>query len=144
MKKIAKWIKSWEWPQDISDNVESLLQEGYTLNICAGNSRLGDIKIDLDPKNQDVQKMDMRNLDFDDETFDNVIIDPPWKLGYYQRFRPFYEAVRVTKIGGDIFYNATWVPHSEQCKLLNVYVRRDSHWGNISVISHYRRVSNGS
>lgn len=141
MKKIAKWIKSWEWPQDITDNVEALLDPGNTLNICAGNNRLGDVKIDLDPKkNQGILKMDMRSLEFDDETFDNVIIDPPWKLGYYQRFRPFYEAVRVTKIGGVIFYNANWIPHSDYCELINVYVRRDSHWGNVSVISHFRRI----
>lgn len=141
MKKVAKWVKSWEWPQDITDNVEELLDPGSTLNICAGTNRLGDVKIDLDPKSENVQKMNMRDLQYPDETFDNVIIDPPWKLGYYQRFRPFYEAVRVTKIGGNIFYNATWIPHSDQCSLVNVYVRRDSHWGNVSVISHYRRDS---
>ena len=107
MKKIAKWIKSWEWPQEITDNVEALLERGETLNICAGASRLGDVKIDLDPQNADVQKGDMRDLQFENESFENVIIDPPWKLGYYQRFRPFYEAVRVCKRGGLVFYNAT-------------------------------------
>lgn len=139
MKKIAKWIPSWEWPQDITNQVELLLKEGRTLNICAGNNRLGDVKIDLEPKNEKVDKMNMRDLQFPDKSFDNVIIDPPWKLGYYQRFRPFYEAVRVTKISGNIFYNANWIPHSDQCKLINVYVRRDSHWGNVSIISHFRR-----
>ncbi len=142
MKKIAKWTKSWEWPQDITNNVEALLEEGETLNICAGANRLGDVKIDLDPQRADVQKGDMRDLQFEDERFQNTIIDPPWKLGYYQRFRPFYEAVRVTKVGGLVIYNATWIPHSDQCELLNVYVRRDSHWGNISVISVFRRVNN--
>ena len=142
MKKIAKGIKSWEWPEDVTNEVEQLLEPGTTLNICAGSNRLGDVKIDLDPQKADVQKGDMRALEFLDESFDNVIIDPPWKLGYYQRFRPFYEAVRVTKIGGLIIYNATWIPHSDQCELLNVYVRRDSHWGNVSVFSVFRRLHN--
>ena len=142
MKKIAKWIESWEWPEDVTNEVEQLLEPGTTLNICAGSNRLGDVKIDLDPQKADVQKGDMRALEFLDESFDNVIIDPPWKLGYYQRFRPFYEAVRVTKIGGLIIYNATWIPHSDQCELLNVYVRRDSHWGNVSVFSVFRRLHN--
>jgi len=141
MKKVAKWIKSWEWSEEITDNVEALLKEGKTLNICAGNNRLGDVKIDLDPKNQEILKMDMRNLKFDSKTFDNVIIDPPWKLGYYQRFRPFYEAVRVTKIGGLIIYNANWIPHANNTELLDVYVRRESHWGNISVFSVFRKIS---
>jgi len=143
MKKIAKWIKSWEWPDEVTDEVEALLEPGRTLNICAGANRLGDVKIDLDPKNASVQQGDMRQLQFDDESFHNVIIDPPWKLGYYQRFRPFYEAVRVCEVGGLIIYNATWIPHSDQCELLDVYVRRDSHWGNVSVFSIFRRLTNG-
>ena len=53
MKKVAKWIKSWEWPNEISDNVKSLLEPGKTLHICAGNSNIGDVKIDLDPKRLD-------------------------------------------------------------------------------------------
>ncbi len=139
MKKVAKWIKSWEWPQEITDEVRARLKPGITLNICSGASPLGDVKIDLDPQKADVQKGDMRALEFEDESFDNVIIDPPWKLGYYQRFKPFYEAVRVCKWGGLIFYNANWIPHSDECELLEVYVRRDSHWGNVSVVSIFRR-----
>lgn len=144
MEKVAKWIKSWEWPDEVTDEVEKLLEPGITLNICAGASRLGDVKIDLDPQRADIQKADMRDLPFESEMFDNTIIDPPWKLGYYQRFRPFYEAVRVTREGGLIIYNATWIPHSDQCELLSVFVRRDSHWGNVSVFSVFRRVSNGA
>jgi|TARA_R100000149_G_C5849009_1_gene118388 hypothetical protein len=139
MKKIAKWIKSWEWPDEISENVRSLLEPGQTLHICSGNSDIGDVKIDLDPRRADVQKGDMRDLQFETNTFDNVIIDPPWKLGYYQRFRPFYEAVRVAKIGGLVIYNATWIPYANNTELLNVYVRRDSHWGNVSVFSVFRK-----
>ena len=139
MKRIAKWIKSWEWPDEISENVRSLLEPGQTLHICSGNSDIGDVKIDLDPRRADVQKGDMRDLQFETNTFDNVIIDPPWKLGYYQRFRPFYEAVRVAKIGGLVIYNATWIPYANNTELLNVYVRRDSHWGNVSVFSVFRK-----
>ena len=139
MKKIAKWIKSWEWPDEISENVRSLLEPGQTLHICSGNSDIGDVKVDLDPRRADVQKGDMRDLQFETNTFDNVIIDPPWKLGYYQRFRPFYEAVRVAKIGGLVIYNATWIPYANNTELLNVYVRRDSHWGNVSVFSVFRK-----
>jgi len=140
MKKVAKWIKSWEWPQEISENVKNLLEPGITLHICSGNSNIGDVKVDLDPKKADVQKGDMRDLQFESYTFDNTIIDPPWKLGYYQRFRPFYEAVRVAKIGGLVVYNATWIPYANNTELLNVYVRRDSHWGNVSVFSVFRKI----
>lgn len=143
MKKVAQIEDSWVWPDSVQEFVKDHI-EGHSLNICAGRSEVGDVRVDLDPQNAEVQKADMRDLPFDDESFDTVIIDPPWKLGYYQRFKPFYEAVRVCKVGGRIMYNATWVPHSEQCKLDFVVVRRDSHWGNVSVISVFRRVSNGS
>jgi ubiquinone/menaquinone biosynthesis C-methylase UbiE len=143
MKKVAQIEDSWVWPDTVQEFVKDHI-EGHSLNICAGRSELGDIRVDLDPQNAEVQKADMRELPFEDESFDTVIIDPPWKLGYYQRFRPFYEAVRVCKVGGRIIYNATWVPHSEQCKLDFCVVRRDSHWGNVSVISVFRRISNGA
>ena len=42
-------------------------------------------------------------------------------------------------MGGLIIYNATWIPYSNNVELLNVYVRRDSHWGNISVFSVFRK-----
>jgi|TARA_R110000824_G_scaffold167053_1_gene343829 hypothetical protein len=143
MQKVAKWIKSWEWPEEVTENVRELLlvddKGGQTLHICCGSSTLGDVFIDADPQRADIVKADMRELPFETGTFLNTIIDPPWKLGYYQRFRPFYEAVRVTEIGGYIFYNATWIPHAENTELLNVYVRRDSHWGNVSVFSVFRK-----
>lgn len=141
MEKVAKWIKSWEWPQEINENVELLLEEGETLHVCCGTSEIGDVFVDLDPKRPDIVPADMRNLPFLTNEFDNVILDPPWKLGYYQRFRPFYEAVRVCKIGGLIIYNATWIPYAKNTELVDVYVRRDSHWGNISVFSVFRKIS---
>ena len=140
MREVAKLRESWIWPDAVLDYARTKMQ-GYTLNVCAGASELGDVQIDLDPENAKVQKMDMRSLRFDEETFDTVICDPPWKLGYYDRFRPFYECVRVCKVGGLIIYNATWIPHSEQVEILETVIRRDTHWGNVSVITVFRRTS---
>ena len=80
MEKVAKWIKSWEWPQEINENVELMLAEGETLHICCGTSEIGDVFVDLDPKRPDIVPADMRNLPFETNEFDNVIIYPPWKL----------------------------------------------------------------
>lgn len=111
------------------------------MHICCGSSEIGDVFVDLDPQRPDIVKADMRELPFETNEFDNVIIDPPFKLGYYQRFRPFYEAVRVAKIGGLIIYNATWIPYANNTELVDVYVRRDSHWGNVSVFSIFRKTA---
>ncbi len=138
----AKWIKSWEWPDEINELIKSLIDgPGESLHICAGSSEIGDFKIDLDPQKEDIQKMDMRDLKFPSYRFNYTIIDPPWKLGYYQRFRPFYEAVRVTNIGGFIIYNATWIPKARNVELIETYIRRDSDWGNISVISVFKKIA---
>lgn len=138
MKQIAKLKQSWIWPEAVR-KLAIAKREGYTLNICAGASGFGDVQVDLDPADAAVLKMDMRDLEFPDEAFDTVVIDPPWKLGYYQRFKPFYEAVRVCKIGGKIIYNATWIPHANNTEIEEVWVRRDSHWGNVSVITIFRK-----
>lgn len=139
MREVAKLEPSWIWNHTVTEFVEARLY-GRSLHICAGASELGTVRIDLDPQNAEVQKADMRDLPFEDESFDSVVIDPPWKLGYYQRFKPFYEAVRVCKEGGRIVYNATWIPHSDQTDIEEVVIRRDSHWGNISVITVFRKV----
>ena len=84
MKKITTLQKSWIWNKSVEEFVKDKIK-GHSLNICAGESPLGDVKIDLDPKDRSVIKGDMKKLKFKDETFDTVISDPPWKIGYYAR-----------------------------------------------------------
>ena len=87
MKKKTKLQKCWIWNKTISDFVKSRVK-GYSLNVCAGKSDIGNIKIDLDPKDRSVIKQDFKFLKFKDNTFDTVISDPPWKIGYYDRWKP--------------------------------------------------------
>jgi hypothetical protein len=70
-------------------------------------------------------KADIRRLPFLPHTFDVTVSDPPWKLGVFERHRPFYEAVRVTKVGGTILYNATWIPESTDAELVETWIRQD-------------------
>jgi ubiquinone/menaquinone biosynthesis C-methylase UbiE len=139
MKKETKLQKCWIWNKTIEDFVRSKVK-GYSLNICAGKSSIGDVKIDLDPQDKSVIKGDMRNLQFPDNTFDAVIQDPPWKIGYYQRMRPFFECVRVCKVGGTIIYNAYWIPTSKITELKEVWVRQDDPWSNSSIISVFEKI----
>ena len=70
------------------------------------------------------------------------VSDPPWKISYYERFKPFFECVRVCKVGGKIIYNATWIPMtpSKDVKLEEVWVRQDNDFSNVSVISIFRKI----
>ena len=141
MKKDTILQKCWVWNDTVEAFVQKLVR-GYSLNVCAGKSSIGDVKIDLDPQNKAVLKGDMRYLPFESNTFDTVISDPPWKIGYYERFKPFFECVRVCKIGGTIIYNATWIPScpSGDVRLVSIYARQDTAFSNTSVISVFEKI----
>ena len=132
--------KSWIWNGTVEEFVRSRVK-GYSLNACAGASPLGDVKLDLDPQDKSIIRGDMKELPFEDETFDTVIQDPPWKIGYYDRWKPFFECIRVCKIGGLIIYNAYWIPDSKQAELIETHIRQDSSFTNTSVISIFKRTS---
>jgi ubiquinone/menaquinone biosynthesis C-methylase UbiE len=140
MDKNTKIQKCWIWNKSVEEFVKERVK-GYTLNVCSGKSTIGDVKIDLDPQDNSVIKGDMRALKFADNTFDTVIQDPPWKIGFYERMKPFFECVRVCKIGGQIIYNAYWIPSSKVVKQKELFVRTDTDWSNTSIISIFEKVA---
>lgn len=138
-KKNTKIQPCWIWNKTVEEFVKTKIY-GHSLNVCAGKSSIGDIKIDLDPADKSVLKGDMRQLPFKDNTFDTVIQDPPWKIGFYERMKPFFECVRVCKVGGTIIYNAYWIPRSKIVELKGLWVRTDADWANTSIISLFKKV----
>ena len=140
MKKHEILKESWVWNKTVDEFVKWHIQ-GHSLNACAGKSTIGDVKLDLDPQDKSVIRGDMIDLPFENCTFDTVIQDPPWKIGYYHRFKPFFECVRVCKVGGKIIYNAYWVPTSKAVKLLETHIRQDKPWTNTSIISMFEKVT---
>ena len=132
--------ESWVWNGTVEDFVKDKIK-GHSLNICAGKSELGDIKIDLDPQNKSVIRGDMVDLPFDNDSFDTVIQDPPWKIGFYHRMKPFFECVRVCKVGGIIIYNAYWIPQSKAVVLKEVIIRQDKAFTNTSILSIFEKVT---
>ena len=144
LKDKTKLQKCWIWNKTVSDFIKERVK-GYSLNICAGMNEIGDIRLDLDPKDKSILKGDMRNLPYPDNTFDTVISDPPWKIGFYERPKPFFEAFRVCKVGGTIIYNATWIPttkYKDILKLKELWVRTDNDWTNTSIISVFEKINN--
>jgi len=139
MEKKTKLQKCWIWNDTVTSFVKKRIT-GYSLNVCAGKSDIGDVKIDLDPQDRSVIKGDFKFLKFEDNTFDTIISDPPWKIGYYDRWKPFFECVRVVKVGGLIIYNAYWLPQSDDVELLECYVRSDQPFTNASIISVFKKI----
>ena len=151
MKQITTLRQSWVWREKVIDFVKDRIK-GHSLNVCAGKNLICDVNLDADTearfkgqyhlrefKGEFVQG-DMNDLPFDDESFDTVVSDPPWRIGYYQRPKPFFECVRVCKIGGTIIYNAYHIPTSKLCKLKETVIRTDYEWGNASIISVFERI----
>ena len=140
IRNNCKLASCWAWDKTVNDFARERVK-GYSLNCCAGLSPVGDVKIDLEPQSNKVKKMEMNDLKFADNTFDTVISDPPWKIGFFQRMKPFFECVRVCKVGGRIIYNCTWRPLSKCVELEEVVVRTDNNWANVSVIWVFKKIA---
>lgn len=141
----------WRWPSDLEASVRSFTDDRYTLNICAGKSPIGDIRFDADPENNPDVMGDHKRLPFDDETFEAVVWDPPWKMAYFDRFKPFYEAVRVCETGGHIIVNAKWLCESNCTQIVNPFdaegddevliIRADNPWRDASIVTVHEKLS---
>ncbi len=86
MKKNTKLQKCWIWDATVEEFVKSRIR-GRSLNICAGKSSVGDVKIDLDPQDRSVIKGDMKSLSFADNTFDTGV----WNPGETLKMRTQYD-----------------------------------------------------
>lgn len=135
-----KFRKAWRWSPEIERKLSSWMETFHSLHICAGNSNLGTVRLDVDPDSHANVIGSMRNLPFLDESFDVTLYDPPWKLNIFQRFRPHYEAIRVTKKGGTIIINAPWMPYSNECVLEEVYYRCDAPFRMASLMMFFRKI----
>ena len=143
MKQNTILKKSWVWNESVTNFIKDKVK-GYSLNVCAGENPICSVNMDLDPQDKSILKGDMRLLLFKSNTFDTVVSDPPWKISYYERFKPFFECVRVCKVGGIIIYNATWIPStpSKDVELLETWIRQDNDFSNSSIISIFKKVKN--
>ena len=140
VNKNCQLRKCWVWSETVTDVVKGFVK-GYTLNCPCGVSKLGDVRADIEPRDVDVVKADMNCLDFPDNTFDTVISDPPWKINFFRRQKPFFEAVRVCKVGGRIIYNCVWRPTSKYVKLRKAIVRTDAPWLQASIIWVFEKIA---
>lgn len=64
------------WPADIEQWIAERLI-GKTLHVCCGKSQLGDVRGDRYEDAVDV-RLDAARLPFADDSFDTVLIDPPY------------------------------------------------------------------
>lgn len=144
MKKHEILKESWVWNETVTKYINDLIHpNANVLNVPCGKSKIGNVRLDMDQENNPTIIGDMNNLPFQDNTFDIVIQDPPWKIGFYNRMKPFFECVRVCKVGGLIIYNAYWIPSTKYEGLLediSFVIRQDKSFTNTSIISVFKKL----
>lgn len=129
---------SWKQPEDV-DRYLRERTEAPSVNVCAGKSPLGDVKLDADRDLSPDVLADMERLPLRDASFETVLFDPPWKLNYFDRQRGFFECVRVCRPNGRILFNARWLAESENTEIEEIIVRADDPWANVSTIAIHRK-----
>jgi hypothetical protein len=134
--------EAFTWEKEVEDFVRERIK-GVSLNVPCGKSLLGDVRLDIDSNLSMREAYDMfsKKLPYPPNIFDTVISDPPWKIGHYFRPRLFFELIRVTKVGGQIIYNATWIPTSKYTLQTGSWIRQSSQFSNVSIISTFLKIA---
>jgi len=138
---FPKIQESWVWPHSVSRWFRERA-EGRVLHVCCGKSEIGDVTVDADPENDPDMLADAKRLPFKQCSFDTAIIDPPWKVGVFERPQWFYPTVESVRPDGIVLTNTTWIPQSHQITTEETAVRQDSNKGGISVLCKHRRYPN--
>lgn len=69
---------SWADPADVRQYIDRELLTGEVLNVCCGQSPIGDVRVDVDPDHEPDVLADVHNLPFEPQSFDTVYCDPPF------------------------------------------------------------------
>jgi hypothetical protein len=83
------------WPDAVEEFLSTQLK-GFTLHVCCGKSKLGNIRLDLYEPSAHI-KGDMSRLPFPNESFDTVIIDPPYNSRFQIMHDMLSELCRVSR-----------------------------------------------
>ena len=150
-KAHLKYKKIWQFPEATHDFIKPMIK-GNSLHVCCGNSLLCDIRVDIEK--QEIQKskdgfilgdmFDLVNVlekkGIKKYSFDVVLCDPIWNLGYHVRHKLIYNLRDFVKPGGILIFNCLWFPKIKTMKLENMWVGlNDMAWRNVSLIGIYRK-----
>lgn len=117
---MTRYIPAFSWTTDIEKFITELVTERPLLNVCAGRSPLGDVKVDR-YEAADVQA-DMTRLPFDNDSFAAVFSDPPWDSSIKTRCAELCkESLRVAPI---LYLMAPWVWGTSAANIEQIWVRQ--------------------
>jgi hypothetical protein len=148
-----KYKEVYQFPIATHTFIEKLCK-GKTLHVCCGNSLIGDIRIDIEKQpNQDNKPGfilgDMFDLNkilkahkIKTQSFDTIVCDPIWHLGYHVRHKLMFQLRDQLKPGGNLIFNCLWFPKIRTLELKKMYVGLNSSaWRNVSLIGIYKKIN---
>jgi len=74
---VTLFKKAWVWSK-AEEQLYARLCVGSVLHLCSGYSDIGDCKLDINPDAKPNIVADVHYLPFKDQSFDTIIVDPPW------------------------------------------------------------------
>ena len=132
--------RAWSWPGDVEDFIRKHV-EHPCLNACAGDSDIGDVKLDLYYAKDDGTVIgDIFNPPFPPESFQCIVIDPPWHLAYHLRPKLIRILRDLLRPGGKLIFNAPWWFSLPDLKIQEVWYAVPKAWRNCPLIIIARRL----
>ena len=137
------------WPKSI----ESFLKDqliGRSLHVCCGLSKLGDVRVDLDPAVEPDIVCDAADMSahFKDDSFDTVLCDPPYNGKLQWNHDMLSELSHIASRRAILQHwflpctkNGRYRKAQEKFSLSNVYVWPPrTYFGRVQVISVFDRI----
>lgn len=142
MVKIKEiYRERWHDPKQVNSLVKRYLKS-KSLNFPCGMSKLGDIRVDIDPNVKPDITMDMYNPDFKGERFDSIYCDPPWNIPYDKRIPLIYKQFDLLKPNGVLIYNAPWIPNAKGFYIKEIHLTIPTFMmGNVACITILRKAN---
>lgn len=117
---MTRYVEAFSWTGTIQEFLDAEVPERPLLNVCAGRTAWGDVRMDL-YENAAV-KGDWRSLPFGNDAFAAVFADPPWDAAYKEHVAAFMrEALRVAPVA---YLMAPWIYGAAWAKLDKCWVRQ--------------------
>ena len=81
---MKEYQVNWSWNKQTDVWLRTKVK-GFTLNICCGKSKVGNVKADIDKSVKPDIVCDVKHLPFRLLCFDTIVCDPPFSM--YNRFK---------------------------------------------------------
>lgn len=132
---MTRYIPAFSWTKNIGEFIQEVVTEKPVLNVCAGHSDFGDVKVDkYEPADY---QADWTELPFKDDTFGAVFCDPPWDATMKKTCAGFCkEAMRVAPV---LYLMSPWIWGTSKAELTNTWVRQHPGINNAIVLARYER-----